>query len=350
MEQNQENEIVLDNSLEQQEGVATQENNNEPLGGITNLRSWLDDEPSGSLTSEDNNKSFNDNNNENEFFFELSEDDNKYEEQQEDNNFQVENNQENDDNPPVNTGRKSSFDYETISKEIGAEIKSDSELVAKFKEMQQQIHEANQRSVSAITNDKIQTWQSFTKLEDEALLKADLKAQGFSQDEIENAIDVYRDNGTMGIEATKIRKTLNRWIANEQNAIIETKNNEAKQQESEKIEMRKKILDTLNETETMFGFKIAKSTDDLPKVRQNHYKYITDKFLKDITKDEKSIVEASWLWRNKDTIINAIKNSGLQRGKKEVLDNIQNPDEVGLKRILNPSNKEFNSGSFINSL
>jgi len=351
MDMNQENEIVLDGGLSQ-ENTTNTENNSTPVQGITNLCSWLEDEPSSSLKSENTiqNESYKDTSEESEeLFFNLDDDD-------DDTNTSLEQNnntstQTNSDSNNLNEENKtSSFNYETISKEIGAEIKDDNDLIAKFNEMKEQLHEANQRSVSAITNDKIQTWQSFTKLEDEALLKADLKAQGFSQDEIENAIDVYRDNGSMGIEATKIRKTLDRWIANEQNEIIKTKDNEVKEQESAKLEMRKKILNTLNETKTMFGFKIAKSSEDLPKVRDNHYKYITDKFLKDITKDEKSIVEASWLWRNKDTIVNAIKNSGTQRGRKEVLDNIQNPDEVGLKRILNPTNKEFNSGSFINSL
>lgn len=248
-----------------------------------------------------------------------------------------------------NSAVTDSVDYETLSNEIGIEIKSKDDLITKFKEITEQLNEAKAQSVGTVTNDKIKAWQSYAELSDEALLKADFKANGFSDDELEEAIDVYRDNGSMRIEATKIRKNLNRWIADEKQNSVKAQENEAQQQKANQEAMRKKIRETLDGTETMFGFKMSKDEAELPKVRDTHYKYITDKFLGDITKDEKSIVEASWLWRNKDSIINALKNSGKQSGKKEILDNLQNPDLGNSNRIPGINDKGFNAKSFVES-
>jgi hypothetical protein len=239
------------------------------------------------------------------------------------------------------------IDYETLSNELGIEVKSKEDLIQKYNDLKNQVEEARQLKEGVVTNKKIEAWQSYINLDDEKLVAADLKAQGFNADEIAEALDVYKDNGTLSIEGKKIRKTLSNYISQEQKTVLETKNKEAEKSSKEAEEARKNIKAKLDTTETMFGFKIAKDETELTKVRQNHYKYITEKFLSDITSNEDNIIKASWLWRNKDTILNSLKNSGVQKGKEEVIRSLTNPDVGTSTRIIPGEDKGFDPKKFI---
>jgi hypothetical protein len=269
----------------------------------------------------------------------------------EEENSNAEENLNTDDNPDAsatNTAAETSqdYDYGTLSNELGFEVKSKEDLIQKYRELQEQIEEAKIIKVGNLTNKKIETWQSYVSLQDEDLVKADLKAQGFDDNEIEETLDTYKDNRLLSIEAKKIRKTLNAHISKEQHAIIQQKETEAQRQKADVEESRKKIKTTLENTETMFGYKIAKSADEMKKVREGHYKYVTEKFINDITSNEQNVIEAAWLWRNRETILNAVKSSGAQLGKKEILDTLQNPDNGKTNRIMAPKDGGFDPKKF----
>ena len=154
----------------------------------------------------------------------------------------------------------------------------------------------------------------------------------------------------MNIEAQKIRNTLNKAIRNEeQNELNQAREQEARLQKEREDSMAE-LKNHLEKTETMFGFKMAKDSDGMKKVREDHYDYITSgTFLNSIMESNQNVTEAAWLWKNKDTILNAMKNQGYQRGKKEILDNIQRPEIPGTNRILDPTGKtdEFNPNAFL---
>lgn len=231
-------------------------------------------------------------------------------------------------------------DYSSVSEKLGIEIKSEEDIISYVDNIKSQ-------AVGNTTNDKIKRLEGYIQLDDRELLKADLKAQGFNDADVTEAMETFEDNGTIKIEAKKIRNALNRNISAERNSIIEKQNADAKQQEQEVKEIRSNIRKVIDESETMFGFKMAKDAETLGKVRDNHYKYTTEQFMKDITKDEKSMVEVAWLWKHKDVILNAAKNKGLQKGKESVLSQITKPDTDSVTRIREESTKEFDPNKFV---
>lgn len=238
------------------------------------------------------------------------------------------------------------IDYSVISDKIGVEIKSEEDFLAYMQEKDNKIQELQELTKGNATNDKIKNWQKYIQLSDKELMEANLKAEGFSEAEIQEAIDTYVDNGTLKIETKKIRNTLNRHIDNERNSMIEKQAESAKHEEQRVLEVRNNIKKFIDNSETMFGFKMAKDEQQLENVRKEHYKYTTEEFYKSITKDEQSMAEAAWLWKYKDVILNAAKNNGLQKGKESVLNQIVKPDTDTTTRIREESSKEFDPLKF----
>jgi hypothetical protein len=251
---------------------------------------------------------------------------------------QAESNSEETTNVEVN--------YEAISDKIGVEVKSEEDFLNYIQEKDKKIEELQQMTKGNVTNERIENLKSYISLDDKELLKADFKAQGFTDAEIDEAVDTYVDNGTVKIEAKKIRNTLNRTIDGERNKMIEDQKANAKREEQEVQELRGNIKKFIDNSKTMFGFKMAKDETTLQQVRDSHYKYTTEKFYKDITESEQTMAEAAWLWKNKDAILNAAKNRGTQTGKKAILDEITVPDTSTTTRIREESSGEFNADKF----
>lgn len=219
--------------------------------------------------------------------------------------------------------------------------------IAEYKALEEKLTEYKTQNVKS---DKITKLRNFVSMEDKELVKKDLEMQGFKEEKLDEALEIYDANGTMDIEAQKIRNTLNKAIRNEEhNELNRERDNEARLQK-ERDDSMVELKNHLEKTETMFGFKMAKDSDSLNKVRGDHYEYITSgSFLKSVTESNQNVSEAAWLWKNKDTILKAMKNQGYQKGKKEILDNIQRPEIPGTTRILDPTGKsdEFNPNSFM---
>jgi hypothetical protein len=290
-----------------------------------------------------------DNNTEDNDSFELNWDDNESSENSESNEEQNESSEsEEAESEEANLENTSTeINYELIGDKIGAEIKSEEDLKKYVDEKNKQIEELQELTKGNVTNEKIKNLKTYISLEDKELLRADFKAQGFSDEEIDEAVDVYTDNGTIGIEAKKIRNTLNRSIDLERNKMIEKQKAKAKLEEQEVNELRNNIKEFIFNSETMFGFKMAKDEDSLKTVREKHYEYTTGKFYKEITESEQTMSEAAWLWKNRDVIINAAKNRGTQKGRKDILDEITVPDDSRSTRIREESTGEFNVNKFV---
>lgn len=249
--------------------------------------------------------------------------------------------------PVADTVETNTFNWEDTGLE-GVKSKEDFEAkINEFKEYEKKVKEYETKNIKS---DKITKLRDFISMEDRALVEADLKMQGFKDEKLEDALSTYEVNGNMNIEAQKIRNTLNKAIRNEeQNELNQVREQEARLQKEREDSMAE-LKNHLEKTETMFGFKMAKDSDGMKKVREDHYDYITSgTFLNSIMESNQNVTEAAWLWKNKDTILNAMKNQGYQRGKKEILDNIQRPEIPGTNRILDPTGKtdEFNPNAFL---
>jgi len=188
-------------------------------------------------------------------------------------------------------------------------------------------------------------------LNNKELVKKILTSEGFEGDKLDQAVETYENNGTLEIEATRYRNNIrNRIKAEVDNEGHKAKSDEAKQSQAQQ-EARNQLNEHLNKSDTMFGFKMSKDNQSLPKVREGHFEYIdSGKFMNDVLKDPKSISEAAWFQRHKETIIKALQNKGRQAGKQEILNDIHEATTDNTERILSPNDdsNEFNPTKFTN--
>ena len=105
----------------------------------------------------------------------------------------------------------------------------------------------------------------------------------------------------------------------------------------------------MQSTDSLYGFKLTGNPDKLDQVRKNHTEYVTNgTFLNEITNSEQALAEASWMWRNREVLKNAMLNKGKQQGRKDVMDKIGNPDKPKSNVINSPVDSgEFNPKKFL---
>lgn len=243
--------------------------------------------------------------------------------------------------------------FKSFAEEIGITVETPEEFVKAIKDIEKENLELKERLEKApggkVENEVISKLKNLQNKSDEELIRMDLKKQGFTDEEIEESVDTYIDSNLLKIEAKKIRNTIDRVINNEIKKTQEEARKSEAMRKKEAEESVKALSEYIKGTDTMFGFKIAKDKDSLDKIQKKHIEYITSgNFLGDITKDEKSVAEAAWLWKNKDTLFKALKNSGSQKAREEILNDLSNPEVSSTKRIKGPNSEDgFDPKKFV---
>lgn len=253
------------------------------------------------------------------------------------------------DNTPVKfDGSLTDEHFSVFAEELGIKAKSMTELKNAMLELEADNKRLQESSGNNVTSKKITALESYLKFDDKKLLQKDLEAQGFKGEQLEEAMDTLQDNGMLKVEAAKVRNAINSSIQNERSAITSESREKDAKQLKDREDSVKALGSYLNKQNEMFGFKMAKDEESLVKVRNSHHKYITNgDFLKDITKNNESLAESAWLWKNRETLLKAARNGGLQQGRSEILNDMHNPDTDKGGGFVSPDGKgEFNVNKF----
>tara|TARA_R110001632_G_scaffold53256_3_gene131395 strand:- start:26 stop:1069 length:1044 start_codon:yes stop_codon:yes gene_type:complete len=251
------------------------------------------------------------------------------------------------ENNEIEVANNTEPDFENFFKEVGVEVKTKEEFKEYYKSLQEE-NELLKKSYPE-KNEKIDNFKNLINLEDKELVTQSLIADGFEGRELEDAVERMLDNDIIDIEAKKVRNTLNKAIASEREVIIETKRTETAKQDNDREESIKNLNDYLSSTEKMFGFKMASTVEKTNEIRKSHQEYIVSgKFLQNITESEKNLADCAWLWANKDVILKAMQTKGFNSGRKDVLNQIGNPDvNANSRTFADPKGDgEFNAGKF----
>jgi len=249
-----------------------------------------------------------------------------------------------DDKNPLSDDNFSSF-----AEELGLSATNKEEFMTQLQELEAENKRLKEGQGSNVQNEKIGRLNDLKKKTNDELVRLDLKKQGLDEAEVDEAMDIYTDNGTVNLEALKIKKSIDRAITNEQNEVTQSAKTEEATLLKEQQESVAALTKHINGEETKFGFQMAKDAESLKQVREGHTKYITSgEFYNDITSDSKNLSDAAWLWKNKDVIMKSLGSKGIQQGRKEVLDDIGKPEVSDTKRFSSPTDKgEFDAGAFL---
>lgn len=232
-----------------------------------------------------------------------------------------------------------------IGEQLGIENVDAETVQAKIRELQE---ENRQFRMNNNTNERIEGWSKLQKLEDDTLLRTYLESQGLSEEDIETQMEFYDSNGVVRVEANKVRNKIDSAIYNEQQQIEEQKKLSVERERQDDVNRRQQLREGIDSVEEFFGMKIANNPEKYKEVRDKHYNYIADgDFAREISSDMNSLMEAAWLWKNRDFIITQMKKAGQNTGRKEILDEIANStaSTVSSSREL-PPNPDDNSKAF----
>jgi hypothetical protein len=239
--------------------------------------------------------------------------------------------------------------FSTFAEELGLSATNKEEFVSQIQELEAENQRLRESQGSNIQNERIGRLNELKKNTDEDLVRLDLKKQGLNEAEVEEAMDIYTDNNTVKIEALKIKKQIDRAIKNEQNNVTESSKLEEAKFQKEQEESVAALTEHISGEKTKFGFQMAKDEESLKKVHKEHTEYITSgTFYNEITSDSKNLSDVAWLWKHRETITKALGNQGIQKGRKEILDNIGSPEVSDSKRFSAPEGSgEFDAGAFL---
>lgn len=249
--------------------------------------------------------------------------------------------------PAIETNKQPiNFDYKAVAKSSGLGEDIDDE--SKFNARVQEIVKENERLRSLETSNEsaqlINSLESVAKLDDEPLVRKDLKASGMSDEKIEEWIDDAKANNTLKKDAMTVRNHIDQAIAVEKQTLSKakeaTQQMQAKQKEQAEAQKAnderqlKQVREVMDKTEQMFGFAITDKPEKLKQVRDSHFDYVTTgKFHEEIVSSPENLIEVSWLWKNRGILKKALINKGVNLGKKEVLDKMGNPTTESPTRI-----------------
>jgi len=250
-----------------------------------------------------------------------------------------------DDSAPDSAGDQNAS-YEVLNKfkEIGLEANDVEDLV---KTVQGVLQEREIYQQGKYTNKNIDNWKKALNLEDRELVKKNFIAQGADEADAEAMTVSLESNDMVRTKSHEIRVAVRQSISREQESIKAKESADVAKQQEGTERAKKALQDHLEGTTTMFGFKMGKE-GDLGKIRKKHFDYIqSGKFFKDVTASEVSIAEAAWFQANKAQIIKALKNKGVQTGRQEILDDINNATaDESFRSSGNDGNNEFNPSKF----
>jgi len=246
-----------------------------------------------------------------------------------------------DDKPVIEEVVSDNNGFQAVAKELGLKFENIDEFKEHLVKLEEDNNKLRQGFSAGATNENIDKLKALSANTDEDLVRKSLEKEGFAGDKLETAVSKYIDNDMLDIEAQKIRNTINKAIVTEQAKITQSTVEADAKQQKEYEESVKSLGEHIKGTKTMFGLEMAKDEESLGKVQQGHFKYIeSGKFMDEVFKDDQSLTEASWLWRNRDTIMKAIANSNLQKGKAAILDDIRNPEVIKSQRFKDPKGSD----------
>jgi hypothetical protein len=152
--------------------------------------------------------------------------------------------------------------WQSLSEELGINVES----IEEFKDVLKQYKDLAQHSVS---NEAVKNLNTFLELDDEQLMREELKAQQYSKDEIEDEIDLMIENGSLKSAARKVRKDVETAIEREREVLSKNLENphDAKQREQEEA-LSAELKEYMSKTNTFFGGKISSTQ------KQEHLEYI----------------------------------------------------------------------------
>ena len=234
------------------------------------------------------------------------------------------------------------FDWTSMSDELGFDVSSKEDVIAEINRLK----EAAENPVVQSADATLTEMGKYIEMDDRELIAADLKAEGLEEYDIEESIEAMTNSGQLKKQAAVIRREIKKAMENHKQKSKEDKGLE----EAERSEMvksnRMALQNELKGFNEFLGVKVSKNQ------AKDLYGYIKEgNFMKEALSTHRNVIEAAFLFSNRDKLAKIIRSKAFEEGKTHILDQTTNPS---LNRTSKPDYKiqsdGFNVSEFMKGL
>jgi hypothetical protein len=223
------------------------------------------------------------------------------------------------------------LDWANIGEELGMEAASKEDVLAEIEKLKEA---ANKPVVS--DSEQVTKMKSYLDLSDQELVAADLKAEGLEEYDIEESIEAMRNSGQLKKQAAIIRREVKKAIADHIEGVENEKKNSEVRKKEEVKENRLALQKELKGFNEFLGVKVSE------KEARELYGYIKEgNFMKEALSTHRNVIEAAYLFANRDKLVKIIKSNAFEEGKAHILDKTTNPS---INRTSKPDYKIKSEG------
>ena len=202
---------------------------------------------------------------------------------------------------------------------------------------------------SVFTSDKLTSLNGKKELDSEKLVRDDLKAQGFSDEEIEEQLEIYVSTGVIDKQKELIVKRIDREITAETESLRQKAKDDVEQRKlratgamtPEQKEAAIKLFKEQLKTDSIAGVAFGKTAEEVVTAKQAHAEYLASgQFEKDMKKNPATYAELGFIFKNWETVQKVLVSKGIETGKASVLEKLQAPSRPDNSRPPVPASGE----------
>ena len=232
------------------------------------------------------------------------------------------------------------INWDLVSKQLGMEGASKDEIRESLNALKNKQEEPQPEEVS---NEQIRTLETYLSFSNKDLVIEELKADGLTDDEIDDTVDKMMKNGMIALKGREIKRTIKNAIKQQrQDLVRETK--QTKEEQNRRVqEARKGLQKQFKNMDRFMGGKITKQQ------KEEAYRFAVNSMSKELWSDHANVADVAMFMLYKDQIKDILRSQGRNEGSKSLMDKIQSPSlNTGRSRnTYQPKSKGFDPKAFM---
>ena len=232
------------------------------------------------------------------------------------------------------------INWDLVSKQLGMEGASKDEIRESLNALNNKQEEPQTEEVS---NEQIRTLETYLSFSNKDLVIEELKADGLTDDEIDDTVDKMMKNGMIALKGREIKRTIKNAIKQQrQDLVRETK--QTKEEQNRRVqEARKGLQKQFKNMDRFMGGKITKQQ------KEEAYRFAVNSMSKELWSDHANVADVAMFMLYKDQIKDILRSQGRNEGSKSLMDKIQSPSlNTGRSRnTYQPKSKGFDPKAFM---
>lgn len=248
--------------------------------------------------------------------------------------------------------------YTILATEIGIEAKDKQDFVTKVKESLKQVEDLKKELTivksSFEVGETAARIDSMIALPNEDLMRAELKAMGLNDEQVEKSFAELEETGQIDAYAAKVRIDLRASRAKFLNDAVTNKVQKEASEKEANDKFVNNVKEAMSKTEALFGTKIGKTKEESERIKNMAFeKYASGQFFNDLVGSPEKLSKMI-LWATLESRIEEkLENKGANRERRRILiDQMGNPSRPSNNGIVNTDAKVdgFDPKAFLEGL